>query len=278
MDLFIELNQLMRKYRFRPKRKLCQHFLIDERIIEKMIEESELKKQDTVLEIGAGTGFLTRELQKYCSVIAVEFDEKLCELLQNELKEENLQLICEDFLKAELPAFNKVVSTPPYHISKKIMLKLLKKGFDLGVLVFQEEFIEKLIALPGFPQYCALTVLTQYKMFPQVVAKVDASSFFPKPKARSKMVKLIKNEGTKKAANEKLFFRFVEELFRYKNKNMSNALLCAESFLKQNLKLSGKDSLRILKEFDLEKKVVLTEVEEFIEMFNKLYEEGYAKR
>lgn len=272
MSLFVELNELMAKYRFRPKKRLAQNFLIDEKVIQRMIEAAEIKQSDRVLEIGAGTGFLTRELQKRCNVIAVERDETLCMLLQNELAKKNLELICKNFLKVELPDFNKVVSTPPYHISKKIMMKLLRHDFELAVLAFQEEFVEKLVALPGFPQYGALSVLTQYKMNPKVTGKIEPRAFFPKPKGRSKIVRLEKNKRKNKVANEALFFRFVEELFRHRNKNLRNALLCSENFLGKKLGIEKKREIEILHNFELEKKVALIEVEEFARMFNALYE------
>ncbi|MCD6247321.1 MAG: ribosomal RNA small subunit methyltransferase A [Candidatus Diapherotrites archaeon] len=272
MSLFIELTELMAKYRFRPRKKLAQNFLTDEKVIQRMVTAAELNEKDKVLEIGAGTGFLTRKLQKHCSVIAIEYDETLCELLQNELAKDNLELICGDFLKVELPDFNKIVSTPPYHISKKIMIKLLKHGFELAVLAFQEEFVEKLTALPGFPQYGALSVLTQYKTNPKVIGKIEPKAFFPKPKSRSRIVKLEKNERKNKAVNELLFFRFVEELFRHRNKNLSNAISCSREFLSKKLGIGTKQGIEILHSFELEKKVALIEVEEFIQMFNALYE------
>lgn len=272
MSLFVELNELMAKYRFRPKKKLAQNFLIDERVIQRMVEAAEIKQSDRVLEIGAGTGFLTRELQKHCNVIAVERDETLCTLLQNELAEKNLELICENFLKVELPDFNKVVSTPPYHISKKIMMKLLRHDFELAVLAFQEEFVEKLVALPGFPQYSALSVLTQYKTTPKIIGKIEPRAFFPKPKGRSKIVKLEKNKRKNKVENEALFFRFVEELFRHRNKNLRNAMLCSKNFFSRTLEIMPERAIEILCNFELEKKVALIEVEEFVRMFNTLYE------
>jgi 16S rRNA (adenine1518-N6/adenine1519-N6)-dimethyltransferase len=271
MSLFVELNNLMAKYRFRPKKRLSQHFIINELPLQKLIDAAELKETDKVLEIGAGTGFLTRELCKYCMVFAIEVDEALCEVLENELKDANAEVLCGDFLKMELPDFNKVVSIPPYHISKKIMFKLLRHGFELAVLVFQDEFAEKLVAQPGFPQYSALSVLCQYKTKPNIIGMIGPGSFFPKPKAKSAIVKLVSAERKNKVLNEELFFRFVGELFRYRKKNVENALLCSKNFIESRFGLKQKDVTKALASFDLRKKVDLIEVEEFIEMFNALY-------
>ncbi|MCD6478379.1 MAG: ribosomal RNA small subunit methyltransferase A, partial [Candidatus Diapherotrites archaeon] len=229
-----------------------------------------LKETDKVLEIGAGTGFLTRELCKHCKVFAVEIDEVLCELLGKELTHVNVEILCGDFLKIELPDFNKVVSIPPYHISKKIMFKLLRHGFELAVLVFQDEFAEKLVAQPGFPQYSALSVLCQYKTEPNIIGTIGPGSFFPKPKAKSAIIRLVSAQRECKVLNEELFFRFVVELFRYRKKNVENALLCSRNFIESGFGLKHREATKALAGFDLTKKVDLTEVGEFIEMFNAL--------
>lgn len=270
MSLFTELSELMGKYSFRPNRKLSQNFLVNENALQEIISLAELNEKDSVLEIGAGTGFLTRELSGKCNVIAFEADEKLCNLLWDLFEDPKVKIQCGDFLKAELPEFNKVVSVPPYHISKKIMQKLLEKGFEKAVIVFQEEFAEKLVAEPGFPQYSALTVLCSYKTNARIVKKLSPASFFPKPKTNSAIIVLEKTEPDFKVLNEKLFSFFVIEIFRYRKKNLANALLCSENALKK-IGLNKKEALPALKEFDLEKKVDLTSVREFVEIFNALY-------
>jgi len=277
MGLFAELNDLIARYRFRPRKKLGQHFIVNEKIIEEIVDLAELKSDDKVLEIGAGTGFLTRELSKHCSVFAVEIDETLCELLRNELRGLNATVICGDFLKIALPEFNKVVSIPPYYISKKIMLKLFKHGFELAVMVFQGEFAEKLVAEPGFPQYSAISVFSQYKANIEIVSPITQSAFFPKPKAISSVVRIRPVERKEKVADEMLFYGFVAELFRYRKKNLENALACAEDFIKRNFNTNYDGTMKRLAKFDLSKKVDLTEVVEFIKIFNALYACSSAK-
>lgn len=270
MSLLAELNDLIVRYRFRPRKKLGQHFIINEKAIEDIVDLAELRSNDKVLEIGAGTGFLTREIAKHCSVFAVEIDEKLCELLRNELKGLDATIACEDFLKLELPDFNKVVSVPPYYISKKIMLKILRHDFELAVMVFQGEFAEKLTAEPGFPQYSAITVFSRYKADIEIVAPLSPSSFFPKPKAVSSIVRIRPVERREKVCDEVLFYKFVAELFRYRKKNLENALACSKNFIETNFGLKQDDAIKMLAKFDLQKKVDLTEISDFVEIFNSL--------
>ena len=83
-ELFVELNRLMVKYRFTSEKTLSQHFVGSRELIDSLVKEARLSKQDIALEIGAGTGFLTRELLKKCPVVAVEYDEKLVEVLRGD--------------------------------------------------------------------------------------------------------------------------------------------------------------------------------------------------
>ena len=152
MSLFKELHQLMAKYRFKPKKSLGQNFIVNQDVIDVLVEEADLKKTDVVLEIGAGTGFLTRELLKHCKVVAIEKDDVLAELLEKELPSKNLELIHGDFFEIELPKFNKIVTLPPYNVSKKVISKINTLNFEVAVLVLQKEFAEKIAALPGFAE------------------------------------------------------------------------------------------------------------------------------
>ena len=270
MSLFIELNDLMVKYRFRPEKRLGQHFITSEGVIKKIVEAAELSAKDTVLEIGAGTGFLTRELQEKCRAIAVEKDPKLCELLGKELKQENLELVCGDYLKEKIPAYTKAVCFPPYFISKKIVLKLLSERPELCVLVFQSEFAKKLEASPGFKNYSALGVLAQYQYSIKTAARIHAKRFFPKPKGDSCIVVMRRLERKEKAKSGEGFAFFAEELFRHKNKNVSNALADSKKFLPGKTGICKEFMEKAKNSQCWEKKVFHLEVEELVSLYNSL--------
>ncbi len=261
----------MVKHRFRANRKLSQNFVINEKLIEKIVELADLKASDVVLEIGAGTGFLTRALLKKSKVIAVEKDEGLCTMLGEELSKKNLTLVCGDFLKEKLPKYNKVASLPPYSQSSVIVYKLLENQFELAVLVFQKEFAEKLVAFPGFDEYCALSVLTQYYFDSEIIQTVSPGSFFPKPKSDSAIVVFEKSEEIEKVKDSKKFVFFVKTLFRFRNKNLSNALNKSKQFLLPSLDLSSEEFDKRVSSIEMaQEKVDLLPVECFVETFNTI--------
>jgi len=271
MSLFNELQSLMIKYRFRSNKKLGQHFVINQVLIEKLVKLAGLGEKDTVLEIGPGTGFLTRHLLEKTKVVAVEIDEKFCELLGKEMPKENLTLLCGDFLKAELPKFNKVVSLPPYFQSSAITHKLLENDFELAVLVFQKEFAEKLVAFPGFAQYCALSVLTQHSFDANVFGTVSPNCFYPKPKDESSIVVLKAKEGQEMVDDKAGFAIFVKTLFRFRNKNLKNALQKGWQFLLPILEMEKAEFNKKLESLPLfQEKVDLIAVEDFAKVFIKL--------
>lgn len=271
MSLFEELNGLMSRYRFRPEKRLAQHFVIDEALVQRLVELADLEESDSVLEVGAGTGFLTRELQKKCKVKAVELDEKLFEILGDSLPEENLELFQGNFLETEVGAYNKVVCLPPYTISSELIYNILEHGFDTAVLVMQKEFLEKLVAEPGFFEYNALSVFTQYKCVPELLEAVSPNSFFPKPNAISAIIRLSGKKRFGKVKDEKKFRLFLQQLFRFKNKNLRNALHLGFPFIQKELKLGKKEFERRLKKIDfLEEKVYLLETEKFVKLFNAI--------
>ena len=270
-NLFSELSGLMAKYSFTPNKRLAQHFIVNEKIIQRIIAEANLQKTDIVLEIGAGTGFLTRELLKHSSVIAVEKDAALAELLKAELPQEKLQVVCADFLEANLPKFNKIIAFPPYSISSEIIYKLFELEFDSAFLVFQKEFVGKLTAFPGFWEYNAITVLAQYYFELKVICHVGKNSFFPRPKSDSVLLKLETKKMHGKAKNEESFQIFVKTIFRFGNKNLRNALRLSHQFLEKSIKSKKNYLEKIEKIEEGEKKVNLLEVEEIVKVFNDLF-------
>ena len=272
MTLFSELNTQMVRHGFRPNRKMGQNFVTDEALVQKLVNLAGLKEKDTVLEIGAGTGFLTRELQRHCKVIAVELDKKLCEVIERELPEKNLELVYGNYLELKLPRCNKIVSLPPYTISTKMIEKILSEKFEKAVMVLQREFAEKLVAEPGFTEYGFISVLTQYHCTPEIVETVSPESFFPKSNSFSAIVKLEYGKRFGSAVDDVLFHKFIKAVFRYSNKNLANSLKCAFPFLKKELgikKEAFKEKVASL-EFRGEKTNTLS-CKELVEAFNALF-------
>ncbi|HHH78357.1 MAG TPA: hypothetical protein ENL18_03995, partial [Thermoplasmatales archaeon] len=123
-----------------------QNFLVDGRIADRQIEYASLKDRDVVLEIGAGYGVLTKRIAaKAGKVVAVEMDSSLADTLEGI---PNADVIRDDVLNVDLNSlkFNKVIANLPYQISSPVTFKLLDTTFELGVLMYQKEFAERLVA------------------------------------------------------------------------------------------------------------------------------------
>ncbi|MFH1391415.1 MAG: 16S rRNA (adenine(1518)-N(6)/adenine(1519)-N(6))-dimethyltransferase RsmA [Candidatus Diapherotrites archaeon] len=261
-------------YRFRPNQKFSQNFIIDENLVEKMVSEAKLKKTDVVLEIGSGSGSLTKELLKHCKVIGVELDEKMIEILKSRFSsEKNFQLVEGNIITVKLPKFNKIVALPPYNISGDIMVRLFKEDFESALLVFQREFVEKLVAEPGFKEYSFLSVLTDQLFEPEIIIQnVSPKAFFPKPETYSSLLKLKRKNKNTMLKNFPKYIIFLKNVFRYKNKNFSNSLKnCAKSMKSDFKKI---DPMQVCVDFELEDiKTNLLETEDFVNVFKKISQE-----
>jgi 16S rRNA (adenine1518-N6/adenine1519-N6)-dimethyltransferase len=210
------------------KKRLGQHFLVDETVANRQIKYANLTSDDIVLEIGPGLGALTTKLVEKCKVIAIERDTKLCEYLRTKIKSSNFELICGDVLRLDLPKFTKIVSNLPYNISSPITFKILRSNFELGILMYQKEFAERLTAEKGSKSYGRLSVNVDYRCICEILEIVPRSAFSPVPKVDSAIVKLVPRKYPPyHVDDEKLFFDVVDVLFKYRRKKIENALKLA---------------------------------------------------
>jgi len=215
-----EIYKLMLIHGFKPNHKLDQNFVVDEGVIEKAISTIKPGKTETVLEIGPGLGFVTKELlKKFKKVIAIEKDPVMVEILKKEIKDDNLEIIQADFLDVDLSKlkFDKIVGFIPYSISLKIIDKII--ATKPACLVVQKEFAEKLIAFEGFSNYVSTTILTQVYSDIKLIKNIKKTAFFPKPKVDSSIVSIVPNLK-KRNPN---FNIFVKNIFRYPNKDVTNS-------------------------------------------------------
>jgi len=196
----------------------------DEQLLERIAGYAELKKGDTVLEVGAGSGNLTEKLlEAGCRVVAVERDKNLFEELEQRFEgSEKLTLIQGDALKVELPDFNKVVSNLPYSISKKITVRLLAHGFDVAVVTVQKEFARKLIAEPLDHNWRFIGALAQSTSRVELLEGVSPQAFTPQPRVSSTVVRL-----SLKSKPSLEYIKFLRDLFNLKNKKVRNILKVA---------------------------------------------------
>lgn len=204
-----------------------QHFLVDDRVAERQVAYAALSRDDVVLEIGAGNGALTRHLAEVAGrVIAIEIDAELAVGLENM---ENVELVRRDALKVDFSAlrFNKVVANLPYQISSPVTFKLLEHSFDLGILMYQKEFAERLVAVPGSDAYARLSVMAQYAADWELLETVSPGAFYPRPKVRSAIVRMTPRPPLFSVVDEDVFAEVVRALFSHRRKKIRNGLLAA---------------------------------------------------
>lgn len=191
-----------------------------------MIEYAGLSGEDLVLEIGAGIGNLTLLLTKLAGrVIAVERDRRLAKILSGRLEGfPNIEVLCGDALRIELPEFTKVVANLPYGISSEITFRLLERRFQLAVLMYQREFAERLAAAPGSDAYGRLTVNVYYRASAELLEEVPPEAFFPRPKVTSSIVRLRPRKPPFEVRDKRVFFSVVRALFQHRRQRVRNAL------------------------------------------------------
>ena len=227
MSLLQRAKRLLRLYKFLPKKRLGQNFVVNTDLLQKMISYASVTEDDVVLEAGAGLGFLTQLLSRRCKrVIAVEVDSKLVEMLREQLHGlQNVDLIKGDILKVSVPPFDKVVSTPPYSISSPLLFWLLERKFDCAVLTFQKEFAERLAASVGSKDYGRLTVTTYYRAEAELLDYVPREMFYPPPDVDSMVVRLRPRGPPFQVEDVETFLELVRTLFTQRNKKVRNAII-----------------------------------------------------
>jgi len=210
----------------KPLRKFGQNFLIDRHARDIMLQFAELSRSDIVLEVGPGTGFLTEALLARAGrVVVVEKDPRLVNVLRAKCKgNRRLRIIEGDVLETELPRFDKVVSSPPYYISSRLVLLLVSKRFRLAVLTLQKEFAERLVARPGSSEYGRITVMVQHKSSVELAGVIQRDSFRPRPRVDSAVVLIRRKKPEIRVKNVRVFSDMVRFLFTQRRKKVKKVL------------------------------------------------------
>ena len=190
-----------------PKKSLGQNFLINSGVLDKIVTAAELDKNDTVLEIGPGTGILTEKLaEKTDRVIAIEKDRRLIEELEIKFKNTNVDVVEGDVLKLKIESLiencklkiensnYKVIGNIPYYITSHLLKTIFEEWPrpELVVLMVQKEVAQRIVAKPPHMNLLALSV--QFFAEPKIISYVSKGSFRPMPKVDSAIIKLTPKE------------------------------------------------------------------------------------
>jgi 16S rRNA (adenine1518-N6/adenine1519-N6)-dimethyltransferase len=205
---------------------LGQNFLVDNTARDLIVNSADLSKSDIVLEVGPGRGFLTEMLMiRAGRVIAVEKDLRLASLLkQKHGGNRKLRIVEGDILKVKLPRFTKVVCSPPYYISSRLVLLLISKRFRRAVLTLQKEFAERLAAKPGSPDYGRISVMVQHKSSVEVAGVIRRDSFRPVPRVDSAVVVIRRKRPDVPVRSERIFADIVRFMFTQRRKKARKVL------------------------------------------------------
>lgn len=230
-------QRVLRRFGLRPRHRLGQNFLVNGRVVERMVAAAELGPEEVVVEVGPGIGTLTRVLAtRVRQVVAVEVDAQLVRVLAYTLGAlANVRLVQADVRylsldglarEAGISSF-KVVASLPYYLTSLFLRRLLtgERGFSLGVLMVQREVARRLLALPGSKDYGVLTVAVQYHAEVTPVIHVGPADFWPRPQVASTVLRLRRRHRPPvEVGEEDFFFRLIRAAFSQRRKALANAL------------------------------------------------------
>ena len=230
--------EVLQKYNFNFQKKFGQNFLIDTHVLEKIIEESGITKDDFVLEIGPGIGTMTQYLcENAREVAAVEIDKNLIPILADTLSAyDNVEVINDDILKVDINKLAeeknggkpiKVVANLPYYITTPIIMGLFESHvpIDSITIMVQKEVADRMQVGPGTKEYGALSLAVQYYAKPEIVAIVPPNCFMPRPNVGSAVIRLTRHKEVPVQVNdEKLMFKIIRASFNQRRKTMTNSV------------------------------------------------------
>ncbi len=226
------------------KKEFGQNFLVNKGVLKKIIDASDLKKDDIVLEVGPGLGVLTLELaKKVKKVVAVEKDKNMVRVLREVLKREgvkNVEVLNEDILKLDFKKLKlkkyKVVANIPYYLTSALIRKFLEseKQPEKIVLMIQKEVAQRICETK---KMSLLSLSVQFYAIPRLLFKVSKGSFFPSPKVDSAVIEITpKKELSLPKKDTEKFFKIVKAGFFAPRKQLLGNLVKELSLDKEKLK------------------------------------------
>ena len=252
--------EVLQKYNFNFQKKFGQNFLIDTHVLDKIIRESGITKEDCVLEIGPGIGTMTQYLAENArEVVAVEIDDHLIPILEDTLSAyDNVTVIHNDILKVDIGKIVeeknggkpiKVVANLPYYITTPIIMGLFESHVPLKsiTIMVQKEVADRMQVGPGTKDYGALSLAVQYYAEPEIVANVPPNCFMPRPNVGSAVIRLTRYDNPPvEVKDEKFMFALIRASFNQRRKTLVNGLTNAS-----NLKVTKEQILGALEEMNL---------------------------
>lgn len=212
----------------KPLKSLGQNFLINKEIVSKIIDLLEIKDDDVILEIGPGTGALTKKLLESGSkIFAVEKDERAFDFLKENFPE--LKIFNEDILRFDFEKINsdkiKIIGNLPYYITSQILFKIfeISQKVNMAVFTVQKEVADRIVSEPNNKDYGILSLATGLYSESKLNFKIPPSAFYPAPKVNSGVITLKFYDEAKYSEPEKLL-KLIKAGFSQRRKKLSNSI------------------------------------------------------
>lgn len=274
-----ETRLILNKIGVIPNKRLGQNFLTDRNILIKMIKEAEISKEETVLELGAGLGALTTELEKKAKkVYAYEIDKILYQYLKDKFSiSKNVEIINADVLKSNIPPHDKIVSNIPYTITGPILENFFyKENSPVGIMIIENSLSKRISDLKKYKNFSRIGVT--FNAFMDLINKyqISRNCFYPIPGIDLALIKIKPKTPLrtflKEPLKRKFFIEFIAGITPYKNKTFSNSLkLYIKN--KSSLALTKSDILKFIKSNSIsDEKVFHKEIDELITTCELLFE------
>lgn len=253
-------KSLLAQFGLRAKKGLGQHFLVDGRVLRRIVAAADLTREDTVIEVGPGLGVLTQELvQRAGRVIAIEADSEMVSALgELAARSPNLTVVHGDVMRidpvsllpstgaGEVPANYKVVANIPYYITSAVLRRFLEASHQptLMVVMVQKEVGKAIVAQPGDMSLLAVSI--QFYGKPSIVARVPARSFYPPPKVDSVILRVdVHDKSSVSVPSARAFFDTVRAGFSAPRKQLRNSLA-------QGLVVGAQEAADLLQRADID--------------------------
>lgn len=262
-SLAYKTKQIIKKYEFNFKKNFGQNFLVDERVLDKIVNAADINENDLVIEVGPGIGTLTQAMAKRAGkVVSVEIDKTLVPILGELLEDyNNVEIINEDILNVDIneiiaryPGMSvKMAANLPYNITTPIIMGILEKHIPMESLtvMIQKEVAYRMNAKPSTKDYGSLSLVTQYYCEPYLVANVPQNCFMPRPNVDSAVIRLnILKEPKVKVSDEQFMFDFIKAAFSQRRKTLVNCI-----FSSGLTKLNKEELGKVLNELGYDERV-----------------------
>jgi len=275
------IKTVLSKNNLNLQKKFAQNFLVNEKIVDRIIDKLEIDKNDLVIEIGCGLGGLTNRLIDLAKmVIGFEIDYGYVNLLNKIFgSATNFKLISGDFLKKSKEIFNAIdkkefnkiilVGNLPYNITKEIFEISFTSNleFDKWCFMIQKEMLDKINAKIDSKKYCYLSIISQIGKDVEVISHISKNDFYPSPNVDSISLLFTKN-SKHKIIEKELFFRLAKSLFLNRRKKLVNNLMLS-TLLYENEKNILENAIKEIN-LDISKRGETLKLEDIINLSNKV--------